>query len=59
VLENPKVDAPRNDTTKSRDTSTLDPIVLFDEDDPVLDLEDDKFNLATQIPWGRIAAGNE
>jgi hypothetical protein len=46
VLENPKADVPCGNTNKSKDTSAMDPIVLSDEDDPVPDPEDDKFNLA-------------
>jgi hypothetical protein len=49
-IANPISDAPHNDTTKSNDTSALDPIVLSDEDEPVPDPENDKFNLANQIP---------
>jgi hypothetical protein len=50
VLKNPTADAPRGDANKSKDTSATDLIVLSDEDDPVPDPEDDKFNLANQIP---------
>jgi hypothetical protein len=46
ALENPKADAPREDTNKSKDTFATDPIVLSDEDDPIPDLENDKFILA-------------
>jgi hypothetical protein len=49
-IANPILDAAHNETTKSNDTSALDPIVLSDEDEPVLDPENDKFNLANQIP---------
>jgi hypothetical protein len=48
--ENPKGDAAPNDSTKSKDTFALDPILLSDEDEPVPDPENDKFNLANQIP---------
>jgi hypothetical protein len=41
--------AAHDDTTKSRDTSASDPILLSDEDKPIPDLENDKFNLANQI----------
>jgi hypothetical protein len=50
LLKNPEADAARSDTTKSKDTFALDPIVQSDEDDLVPDLENDKFNLANQIP---------
>jgi hypothetical protein len=47
-------DAADNDTTKSRDTFASDPIVLSDEDEPIPDPENDKFNLANQIPREEI-----
>jgi hypothetical protein len=50
LLENPKGDVAPIDSTKSKDLSALDPILLFDEDEPVPDPENDKFNLANQIP---------
>jgi hypothetical protein len=46
VLENSKADAPRGDANKSKNTFATDPIVLSDEDDPIPDPKDDKFNLA-------------
>jgi hypothetical protein len=48
--KNPKGDAAPNDSKKSKDTSALDPILLSDEDEPIPDPENDKFNLANQIP---------
>jgi hypothetical protein len=50
ALENLKADAPPRDANKSKDTSATDPIMLSDEDDLVPDPENDKFNLANQIP---------
>jgi hypothetical protein len=54
MIVNPMADTTNNDTAKSRDTSASDPIVLSDEDEPVPDPENDKFNLANQIPREEI-----
>ena len=43
---NPIVDAAHNATTKSKHMSASDLVVLSDEDEPILDPENDKFNLA-------------
>lgn len=50
MIVNPMVDAAYNYTTKSRDTFASDPIVLSNEDEPIPDPKNDKFNLANQIP---------
>ena len=43
---NPMADVIDNDIAKSRDTSTLDLIMLSDDDEPVPYPKNDKFNLA-------------
>ena len=42
-----------------KETSTVDPLVLSDEDDPVPDPKHDKFNLANQVPYEVLLEARE
>jgi hypothetical protein len=50
VMDNPMENAPTERVLQKKETSTKDPFVLSNDDDPVPDPEHDKFNLANQFP---------
>jgi hypothetical protein len=50
VAEIPTAKAPMEGAPQHKETSAEDPFLLSDDDDPVHDLEHDKFNLANQLP---------
>ena len=49
IVENPTANAPTVGAPQRKETSAEDPFVLSDDDDPIPDLEHDKFNLANQL----------
>ena len=50
VAKTPMAKAPTEGVPQQKETSTKDPFLLSDDDDPIPDLEHDKFNLANQLP---------
>jgi hypothetical protein len=50
IVENPTANAPTVGAPQQKETYAKDPFMLSDDDDPVLDPEHDKFNLANQLP---------
>jgi hypothetical protein len=59
VAETPTAEAPTEGAPQQKETSAEDPFLLSDDDDPVLDLEHDKFNLANQLPHEELLEARE